>query len=171
VFTVWVLVLVAQAAAVAAGNVPLHRRLGAAGMSYGAVVFAVGLLVSIGAPALRVRVGDYSLEVGGVVVLYNLADMLLFGAFLGLAFAHRNRAELHKRWIIAASTALCGAAIGRVLPGNSVQYLLLWLAPVLAMAAVDLATRRAVHWISVVSGALLVVHSSRCLCSPRRFGA
>ena len=157
VFSVWVLVLLAQAAVVVAGNVRLHRRLGNAGMIYGALVFAAGLLVSVGAPALRVRSELYSLEVGGIIVLYNLTDILLFGAFLALAFAHRNRAELHKRWIIAATAALLGAALGRVVPGSSPQYLLLWLSPLLALIAVDLVTRRRVHWIPVVSGALLVV--------------
>ena len=157
VFSLWVLVLVAQAAAVVAGNVRLHRQLGTAGMIYGALVFAVGLLVSVGAPALRVREGLFPLEVGGVVVLYNLTDMLLFGAFLALAFTSRGRPELHKRWIIAATAALCGAALGRVVPGNTPQYLLLWLSPILAMIVVDLAMLRRVHPIPVVSAALLVV--------------
>ncbi|HEX7237316.1 MAG TPA: hypothetical protein VF405_10170 [Gammaproteobacteria bacterium] len=157
VFSLWVLVLVAQAAVVAAGNVPLHKRLGTVGMAYGALVFMVGLLVSVGAPVVRVRAAFYPLEVGGIVALYNLTDMLLFGAFLALAFAYRNRPELHKRWIIAATAALCGAALGRVVPGNTPQYLLLWLSPLLALAAVDLAARRRVHWIPVVASALLVV--------------
>lgn len=157
VFSLWVLVLVAQAAAVVGGNVRLHTRLGTIGMLYGALVFAVGLLVSVGAPVLRVRAAFYPLEVGGIVAIYNLTDILLFGAFLALAFGYRRRPELHKRWIIAATAALCGAALGRVVPGGSPQYLLLWLSPLLALAAVDLATRRRVHWIPVVAGALLVV--------------
>ena len=157
VFSIWVLVLLAQAAVVVAGNIRLHRQLGTAGMIYGVLVFAVGLLVSVGAPALRVRSGFYPLEVGGIIVLYNLTDMLLFGAFLAFAFATRNRPELHKRWIIAATAALCGAALGRVVPGNTLQYLLLWLSPVLALIAIDGVTRRRVHWIPVVSAALLVV--------------
>jgi len=157
VFSLWVLVLVAQAAVVVAGNVRLHKRLGTIGMLYGAIVFAVGLLVSVGAPVVRVRAAFYPLEVGGIVAIYNLTDILLFGAFLALAFAYRNRPELHKRWIIAATAALCGAALGRVVPGGTMQYLLLWLSPLLALVAVDLVTRRRVHWIPVVSGALLVV--------------
>jgi hypothetical protein len=157
VFSAWVLILIAQAAAVVRGRIRIHRQLGAVGMAYGALVFAVGLLVSVGAPALRVRDGQFPLEVGGVIVLYNLADMLLFGVFLALAYAYRHRPELHKRWIVAATAALCGAAIGRVLPGDTPQYLLVWLSPILAMIAVDLATRRRVHWIPLVSGALLVV--------------
>jgi hypothetical protein len=157
VFSIWVLVLVAQAAVVVAGNIRLHKRLGAAAMLYGALVFSVGLLVSVGAPVVRVRSGFYPLEVGGIVALYNLTDMLLFGAFLALAFAYRGRPELHKRWIIAASAALCGAALGRVVPGSSPQYLLLWLSPLLALVAIDVAKRQRVHWIPVVSIALLVV--------------
>jgi hypothetical protein len=157
VFSLWVLVLVAQAAVVVAGNVRLHRQFGMIGMFYGALVFGVGLLVSVGAPVVRVRAAFYPLEVGGLVALYNLTDMLLFGVFLALAFAYRNRPELHKRWIIAATAALCGAALGRVVPGSSPQYLLLWLSPLLALVAVDIATQRRVHWIPVVSSALLVV--------------
>jgi len=157
VFSIWVLVLAAQAAVVVAGNVRLHQQLGAAAMLYGALVFLVGLLVSVGAPTLRVRSGFYPLEVGGIVAIYNLTDMLLFGAFLALAFAYRGRPELHKRWIVAASAALCGAALGRVVPGSTPQYLLLWLSPLLALVAVDLVTRRRVHWIPVLSSALLVI--------------
>jgi hypothetical protein len=84
-------------------------------------------------------------------------DMLLFGAFLALAVVYRNRPGLHKRWILAATAALCGAALGRVVPGSSPQYLLLWLSPLLAMIVADLAIQRRVHWIPLVSGALLVV--------------
>jgi hypothetical protein len=117
VFTVWELLLVAQAGVVVADNVALHRRLGMAGMVYGALVFAVGLL----------------------------------------AFRSRSRPELHKRWIIAAPAALCGAALGRVVPSDSPQYLLLWLSPLLAMLVVDLVMLKRVHFIALVSGALLVV--------------
>src|SRR5262245_31418123 len=49
VFSIWVLVLVAQAAVVVAGNVRLHKQLGVFAMVYGALVFCVGLLVSVGA--------------------------------------------------------------------------------------------------------------------------
>jgi hypothetical protein len=156
VFSLWVLVLVAQAFAVARGRIELHRRLGTAGMLYGGLVFAVGLLVSVGAPASRVRADFYSLEVGGVIVLYNLMDILLFGAFLALAFVRRDRPELHKRWIIAATAALCGAALGRVVRNDTLPYLLLWLSPLLALLVVDLAMRKRVHFIPLVSGALLV---------------
>jgi len=86
-----------------------------------------------------------------------LADLLLFGAFLALAFAYRDVAELHKRWIISATAALAGAALGRPLASDSPEYLAMWLSPILAMLCIDLATRRRVHFITLVAGALIVV--------------
>ena len=91
-------------------------------------------------------------------MLYNLTDMLLFGAFLALAFAYRNRPELHKRWIIAATAALCGAALGRVVPGSTLAVpAAVAVADSRDRSAIDLATRRRVHPVPLVSGALLVV--------------
>jgi hypothetical protein len=157
VFVGWVLLLVAQAALVTAGRVRLHRQIGSAGMVYGAFVFLVGVLVSIGAPALRVRAGEFPLEVGGMVAIYSLVDLFLFGAFLSLAFAYRSRPEVHKQWVVTATAALGGAAIGRVLDTDSPEYLLTWLAPVLALIVIDLTTRRRVRAVPVVGGALITV--------------
>jgi hypothetical protein len=157
VFSLWVIVLVVQAGVVVAGNIRLHRQLGLAAMLYGALVFAVGVAVSIGAPALRVRAGQFALEVGGMVALYSLADLLLFGAFLLFAFAYRDRPELHKRWIVSATAALIGAALGRPLSSDSPEYLALWLSPILAMLCIDMITRRRPHPVSLVAGALIVV--------------
>jgi hypothetical protein len=85
-----VLLLIAQAALATAGRVHWHRQIGAAGMVYGVIVFLVGIMVSIGAPALRVRAGDLPVEVGGRVAIPSLADLLLFGVFLAFAFAYRS---------------------------------------------------------------------------------
>jgi hypothetical protein len=157
VFSIWVIALVAQAGVVVAGNVHLHRRLGLAAMVYGALVFVVGVAVSIGAPALRVRAGQFALEVGGMVALYSLADLLLFGIFLSLAYVYRNRAELHKRWIVSATAALAGAALGRPLDSSSPEYLAMWLSPIVAMLCVDFATLRRPHVVSLIAGISIVI--------------
>jgi hypothetical protein len=156
VFVGWVLLLIAQAALVVTGRVRVHRQIGTVGMLYGAFVFFVGVLVSTLAPALRVRAAEFPIEVGGMVAIYSLADLLLFGAFLACAFACRSRPEIHKQWVIAATAALGGAAIGRVLKSDSPEYLLTWLAPVLALIAIDLVARRRVRVVPLVSGALIV---------------
>jgi hypothetical protein len=157
VFVGWVLLLIAQAALASAGNVRLHRQVGVAGMTYGAFVFLIGVMVSVGAPALRVRAGDFPLEVGGMVAILSLADLLLFGAFLALAFVYRWQSHVHKQWIIAATAALGGAAVGRVLKTDSLPYLLVWLSPVLAIIAIDLMSRRRLSAVPFVSGSLIVV--------------
>jgi hypothetical protein len=126
-------------------------------MLYGAFVFLVGALVATLAPALRVRAGEFPIEVGGMVAILSLADLLLFGAFLACAFAYRSRPDVHKQWVIAATAALGGAAIGRVLKSDSPEYLLTWLAPVLALVVIDLITRRRLRAVPLVSGALIVV--------------
>ena len=168
VFVGWVLLLIAQAALVTAGRVGLHRRIGTAGMLYGAAVFVVGVMVSTIAPALRVRAGEFPIEVGAMVAILSLADLLLFGAFLACAFAYRARPDVHKQWVIAATAALGGAAVGRVLKTDSLVYLLTWLAPVLALIALDLVTRRRVRAVPFVSGALIVVafFKSSLLAAP-----
>jgi drug/metabolite transporter (DMT)-like permease len=76
---------------------------------------------------------------------------------LALAFLYRGRPELHKRWIIGATAALAGAALGRPLASDSPEYLVMWLSPILAMLCIDLATRRRPHPVSLVAGALIVV--------------
>lgn len=157
VFVGWVLLLIAQAALATAGRLQLHRQIGKAGMIYGSIVFLVGILVSIGAPALRVRAGEFPIETGGMVAIYSLADLLLFGAFLSLAFGYRSRPQIHKQWVIAATAALGGAAVGRVLATDSPEYLLTWLSPLLAIIAIDLASRRGFSVVPLLSGALIVV--------------
>src|SRR5690606_27546629 len=108
-------------------------------------------------PALHVRAGDFPVEVGGMVALYNLADLLLFGAFLTFAFVYRTNLHTHKQWIIAATAALGGAAVGRVLSNDSPEYLLTWLSPLLALTAIDLVSRRGLSAVPLLSGALIIV--------------
>ena len=92
-----------------------------------------------------------------MVAIYSLADLLFFGAFLALAFMYRAHSAVHKQWIIAATAALGGAAVGRVLDTNSFAYLLVWLAPILAVIAIELLARRRLPAVSLLSGALIVV--------------
>ena len=168
VFVGWVLLLVAQAALAAAGRVRLHGQIGRAGMAYGALVFVVGVMVSIGGPASRVRAGEFPVEVAGTVAVLSLADLLLFGVFLAFAFASRFQPQTHKQWVIAATAALGGAAVGRVLKTDSLAYLFVWLSPVLAVVAIDLVSRRRFGLVPFVSGGLIVVSffKGRLLAGP-----
>jgi hypothetical protein len=156
VFVGWMALLVTQTALVAAGLVSLHRRVGQAGIAYGVLVLVVGLAVSVAAPVMRVQAGQLPVERGAMVVLYNLTDILTFGGFFAAAVAYRTRSPLHKRLMLSATVALLGAAVGRVLPGGSVSYLLVWLSPLLVSMAVDLWTRRRLYFVSLLSVAVFV---------------
>ena len=92
-----------------------------------------------------------------LVVLYNLTDMAVFAGFFVAAMLQRRRPEFHKRLILSATVALMGAAVGRVLPGGSLSYLLVWLAPLFALMVVDLLTGRRLHPVSLASVAIFVV--------------
>jgi hypothetical protein len=119
VFVGWMVLLVAQALAVSLGNRQFHRRFGVAGMGFAVLVFIVGLIVSVEVPAAGARAGDFPLEIAGLVAVYLVTDMLIFGALMVAAMADRAQPAFHKRLIVCATVALTTAAIGRVLPAGS----------------------------------------------------
>jgi hypothetical protein len=73
--------------------------------------------------------------------------------FLGwvILLVVRRNPEWHKRLILSATIALAAAAIGRVLPETGWLYTSVWLSPLFASMLVDLATRRRLHPVSLIS--------------------
>jgi hypothetical protein len=151
VFLGWVILLIAQASLVVAGRQDLHRRLGTFGIAYGVAVLVMGTIVSFAAPVVRVHAGQMPVAVASLVVLYNLVDMLVFGAFFAAAVVQRRHPEWHNRLILSATTAPAAAAVGRVLPENGWLYVAVWLSPLFASMLVDLALRRRLHPVSLIS--------------------
>ena len=82
-----------------------------------------------------------------------VADIAIFGAFFLLALVFRQAPAMHRRAMLCASVALTGAAVGRVLPSDSLGYLLVWLAPLIAAIAVDVVSERRVHPV-LIAGAI-----------------
>jgi len=156
VFIGWLVLLVTQALLVSMGKGRLHRRVGQVGLVYGTLLFCVGLVISVAAPALAVKAGRLPVERAGLIVLYNLTDILVFGAFFAAAAAYRRQREWHSRLILSATIALTGAAVGRVIPSGSLWYLIVWLAPLAASMAMDLATVKRLHGVSLLSVAVFV---------------
>lgn len=159
VFAVWAMLVVVQASLVASGRIVTHRRLGIFAALYGALVFAMGLIVSVAAPVLRVHAAQMNAGQASLVALYNLTDMLLFGGFFVAALLKRKVPDLHRRLMLSATIALAGAAVGRIIPGNSPWYLVVWLWPLLALISVEGWTRRRVHFVSMLSLVLFVLAS------------
>jgi hypothetical protein len=156
VFLGWTAFLMAQTVLVASGQVRLHREVGATGMAFGALVVCVGLAISIAAPVARLHAGQMPLERAGLVALYNLTDIVLFAGFFAAAMMSRRAPARHRRLIVCATTALTGAAVGRVLPGGSAAYLAVWLTPLVLAFAVEAAAERKPSPILLLGGALFV---------------
>jgi hypothetical protein len=168
VYVGWLALLIAQTVLAARGEIATHRRVGNFGIAYGALVWILGLIVSIAIPVIDVHSGQS--ERGEQFLAIPLGDMVLFGGFFGAAIAYRRKPEIHKRLIILAAVAVMFAAVGRALTnvgvllgdpdaplGGVPARLLLWYSPVLVAMAHDLVTRRRIHpvyWIGVVAMAV-----------------
>ncbi|MEJ2540817.1 MAG: hypothetical protein P8188_12745 [Gemmatimonadota bacterium] len=109
----WYFLLPLQAGLVRSRRLTLHRRLG-----YASVVLAVAMTVSglvvIGVQMELARLpgGSPFWQALGPAVF---ATLVLFVAFYSLALRYRKKRELHKRFILLASTGGMGAAGFRVL--------------------------------------------------------
>jgi hypothetical protein len=157
VFAGWMVLLLVQVSLAARGRVAAHRRVGTAGIAYGGLVLATGVLISFAAPLLRVETGDWNLDRAGGFLIIPLGDMVLFGGFFGAAVAYRRRPEIHKRLILLATVALLFAAVGRMEGFLPVPAMLaVWLAPVLAAIGYDLAAFRRVHPVNTIGLAMLL---------------
>lgn len=157
VFLSWMVLVVVQSGLVASRRFGSHRALGVAGAVGGLVVLALGLFISIAAPVARAESGQLQPAVAGLVALYNLTDMLIFGASFVLAIRYRASPAMHRRFIVFAGVALIGAAVGRVLPGESLAYAAVWLSPLLCCAAVDCAAEKRLHPVFLAAALVFAV--------------
>ena len=112
VFFAWFVLLIAQPSLVAAGRIDLHRRLGQLGAGLAVVMVvlgAVGALIAARRPTGFVDVSLPPLQ----FLVFALALMVLFGAFVALALVNRRNAQSHKRYMLLASISLIDAAVAR----------------------------------------------------------
>ena len=112
-FFLWYLLLPLQAWRVRSRRVSVHRTLGYASVALAVAMTFTGLIV-IGVQmdlAGRPDGNPFWMVMGPGVFI----TLVLFVVFYGLALRHRRRRELHKRFILLASTGALGAAGFRVL--------------------------------------------------------
>jgi hypothetical protein len=154
IFVGWMVLLVTQVILAASGRTQAHRSLGTLGVVYGFLVLVMGMVVAVAGPVMRFTTGDQTLDESAGFMIIPLGDMILFAGFFISAVVYRRRPEIHKRFILLATTALLFAAVGRMqfmpLPVGTV----LWFSPVLIGMAYDKSTRGGVHpvyWIGLVA--------------------
>ena len=81
VYVGWLALLIAQTVLAARGDIATHRRVGKFGIAYGALVWILGLVVSVTMPVINVHSGLWPMERGEQFLAIPLGDMVLFGGF------------------------------------------------------------------------------------------
>ncbi len=121
ILIMWYVLLVVQPALVLSGNIALHRRMGLFG-----VVLAVAVLVSTLMMVQRfpgrmqalaaergIPVAELEPGLNGILWL-DLFMILLFARFVAAGIINRDRAQVHKRYMLFAGISLLFAATMRL---------------------------------------------------------
>ncbi|MHB1329323.1 MAG: hypothetical protein ACYC2K_14090 [Gemmatimonadales bacterium] len=157
VFSGWMVLLLTQVLLVAFRRSREHQRLGKFGISYGALVVLMGLVISFAAPALNVAAGRSTLDEAAGFLILPLGDMLLFGAFFSAGIATRCRPEIHRQWMVLASIALIYPGAARFGdPYGLAVIIAIWLLPLGLLMIHELATRGRVGRIYLIGAAILL---------------
>jgi len=154
VFTGWMAMLLLQVGLAASGRVSAHRRVGNYGIWYGGLVLLMGIVVTFAAPVMHVHAGRWTVDAAAGFLILPIGDMLLFGGFFGAAILYKNKPDIHKRLILAATVSLAFAAVARLelpLP----LFALAWLTPMLAALIYELLTRGRMHKVDVLTTAIM----------------
>jgi FtsH-binding integral membrane protein len=156
-FTAWIVLLVAQTALVAGCRTDIHRTLGAGGAVLAAVVFVVGVAVSV--ETLRRNGGPPGADPRKFFAI-PLGDIIVFGVLVGAAVLLRQQSDTHKRLMLLATISLLTAAIARFLPrvgmGGAPNLFYGTDVFVLALVTYDLVSRGRVHPATLWGGAMVV---------------
>lgn len=160
VFSIWLVLFVAQAWLVAAHRTDLHRKLGIASAVFAAVVFVVGVL-SVFQTTISNHVSPSGLAPPQFSII-GFTSIGLFGAFIALGIAYRKRPALHRRFMILGMIASLSPATARVLRLLDVQVYRDALIPLCAAVFVaaclvyDWRKYRLVHPVYAIGGIIIV---------------
>ena len=111
VFTLWMLLFIAQTQFIAAGNRALHMRAGIAGMVL-ALVMLVLMFLAAGAQVARANQPPYVTPLTWSALTYF--GMPQFALFVGLGWRYRHQPQFHKRFMVLAALQMMEPAIGRL---------------------------------------------------------
>jgi hypothetical protein len=154
-YSVWILLLLAQTTLVAAKRMDLHRSLGVGGGVLAVSMIPVGYFVAISAARRGAAVDPGTLK----FLIVPMGALIVFPVVVGAALLMRRRPDFHKRLILIATIELMNAAVDR-LPGVFAA----GLAPfypgtdlfLLALVIYDGVTLRRIHPATLWGGLFLV---------------
>ena len=107
-FFLWYLLVPLQAGLVAARRIKVHQTLGIASIALASLMMLTGVVVL----TVQVAAGSPFWATFGLLILSNL---VLFAVFYVLALRNRRRPEIHKRYMVLASSVGVGAAMFRIM--------------------------------------------------------
>ena len=114
VFSLWILLFIAQISLITVHRVDLHRRLGMSGFGLACLMVILGVLVATDRLARHVaNPGTETVEEVRAFYAIPLADMLMFSTFVYMGFRNRSHPAVHKRLMLFATFALLDAGFDR----------------------------------------------------------
>jgi hypothetical protein len=156
-FSMWVVLFVAQTTLVARRRIAVHRRLGMAGGVLAVLMVVVGTVTAVSKAARGEAPGGADpLQ----FLMIPLSDMVCFGGFVASAMLWRANKEAHKRLMLLGYVCIVVAAVARlpgVLPLGPTVFFGLAFLFILAGAIYDWASRGRVHPVYVWGGTLLAI--------------
>ncbi len=165
--TAWFVLLVSQALLVNTRRVHIHRRVGVAGVLFGAAVVPAGLIATLNVVG---RLPEMGLELEPViyfitwVVWGNFHTLLGFVVFVATALTLRHRSDFHKRLMLLATMCLMAPPLARVsgmfgwvLEAEIVFVTITWLALLVPMLLHDVIAEKRLHKATALGGLYFVV--------------
>lgn len=112
VFSLWILLLIAQTSLIASGRVDVHRRVGLFGFGLACLMVILGLMAATDSLARHFVPGESGV---GVKAFYAvpIADMLVFSTLIYFGFRERFNPAAHKRLMLIATIMITDAAFVR----------------------------------------------------------
>ena len=111
VFFSWTLFFILQSALPARKQVPLHRALGLAGISFVTTMTILGIMVAINQMRSAEALG--MAEAGKAFAIVPLSSIAFFAVVFALAVSNVRNSERHKRLMLLATVSLLDAPIAR----------------------------------------------------------
>lgn len=111
VFTLWMLLYLAQTGLVSAGRADIHRLIGPAGLALAVVMVPLGVATAI--ITKQVAAANH-LPPSGPPLIFPLGAILTFAALVGAGIALRKRSAWHKRLMLLGTAAILTTPLARI---------------------------------------------------------
>jgi hypothetical protein len=167
VMTAWIVFMAVQGVLPAQGRVQLHRTLGWWGAGLAGLVMITGLMITV--EGVHDGWDPFGLGSGEAFAAIPFRDLVTFATFFVVGLMTRKSApDTHKRMMTLATLSVIPAGLARLAAFTPEPVIFaLNHAPIAAMAAYDLVTRRRVLTSTWLGSAYLVLATPVCLAMAK----